>query len=181
MDLNYIIESIVSTSPAISPNVDWAIIHSPIAKIAGRLLICSNLNLPSLLPNSLPGVSTAAAMNALLQICAHGENIPTPYPQLPDLNNCNRLRLKAIEGKKGQLQFLQSVLPQSMSFISHHLRMESCVWISCDTGKDMSVGVALAALQKFFDETGNLISEDSDRQPRTCLGVLRGDLLQSYY
>jgi len=65
-----------------------------------RLLICSNLNLPSLLPNSLPGVSTAAAMNALLQICAHGEMFPTPYPQLPDFNNCNRLRLKAIEGKR---------------------------------------------------------------------------------
>ena len=169
MGLSPVIESIVSASSSVSADVDWAILPSPIVKTAGRLFICSNPHLPSSLPPSLSGASTPAAF---LEISSRGEFAPSSTQQPADHNNCNHLRLEVPEGKRGQLQFLKNILPQSMSFISHHLRIGSRICISCDTGKDISVGVALAALQKFFDDTGGLISGDSVRASRTYLGVL---------
>ncbi|EGO00764.1 hypothetical protein SERLA73DRAFT_28779, partial [Serpula lacrymans var. lacrymans S7.3] len=53
-------------------------------------------------------------------------------------------------GKKGQIHYLQVVLPRSMIFIESHIKSGRPVCISCDTGKDVSVGVALAALSKLF-------------------------------
>jgi len=94
----------------------------------------------------------------------------SPPLQLAGLIHRNHLRIETLQGKRGRIQFLQSVLPQSMSFISHHLRLNARVCISCDSGKDLSVGIALAALQTFFDETGSFIAEDSIWASRTCLG-----------
>jgi len=163
LDLNPIVESVVSASTAVSVKTYWATLPSEILKTAGKLLICSNLDLPSPLPSSLLGGAVTAAF---LQICAPGELPPSSTHQLPDFEHSNHLRLEALEGKRGQLQFLQGVLPESMSFISDQLRMGSSVCISCGSGKDKSVGVALAALQRFFDDTGSFILEDVIRVSR---------------
>ncbi len=74
------------------------------------------------------------------------------------------LTLHLLPGKRGQHQFLKSVLPQSLQFIDIHLARDStsAICICCDTGKDASVGVALAALQLFFDDEGVYIP-DSER------------------
>lgn len=68
------------------------------------------------------------------------------------------------EGKKGQLHFLQKVLPRSMSFIQSHLLRyrDTCgplrICCVCDSksGFDRSVGLALSTLQIFFDDNGSL-------------------------
>jgi tRNA A64-2'-O-ribosylphosphate transferase len=57
-------------------------------------------------------------------------------------------------GKRGQAKLVNSVLPHSIPFIDSHLARGNVVWICCDTGKDVSVGVALAALQLLFDDAG---------------------------
>ena len=72
-----------------------------------------------------------------------------------------KLVIRAIAGKKGQHQFLVDVLPRSMAFIKESLARGSCVCISCDTGNDIGAGVALVALQLFFDESG--VYDDHDR------------------
>lgn len=64
------------------------------------------------------------------------------------------LRLQLSEGKKGQLEYLQKALPLSMTFIRAQLESGSSICICCDSGKDASVGIALAALQLFFDDDG---------------------------
>lgn len=68
------------------------------------------------------------------------------------------LTLQLPRGKKGQKQFLDAVLPQSMHFIASHLSKGAAVCICCDSGKDTSVGVALTALQMFFDGDGEFQS-----------------------
>ncbi|KAJ8076637.1 tRNA A64-2'-O-ribosylphosphate transferase [Marasmius tenuissimus] len=67
------------------------------------------------------------------------------------------LRIVLPEGKRGQMHFLQTVLPHSMQFIGSQLSRGASVCISCPTGNDISVGVAVAALQKFFTGDGELV------------------------
>ncbi|KAK0226543.1 initiator tRNA phosphoribosyl transferase [Armillaria fumosa] len=67
-------------------------------------------------------------------------------------------RIKTLPGKKGQAQFLSTVLPQAMAFIQSALFKGRSVCVSCDTGKDVSVGVAVTALQMLFDDNGHLAS-----------------------
>jgi hypothetical protein len=73
-------------------------------------------------------------------------------------------RIDARGGKKAHIQFLQVVLPQAMTFIRHHLELGMPVCIACDSGKDLSVGVALAALQMFFDDNGCFVRHDPSRR-----------------
>ena len=76
----------------------------------------------------------------------------------------NVLQLTIPHGKRGQLHFLQDALPRSMSFIlSHLLRHRDWggrprIYCACDSnsGFDRSVGIALCALQIFFDDAGEL-------------------------
>lgn len=74
---------------------------------------------------------------------------------LPALKGHPRiLYLQTPQGKKGQHHFLHSVLPQAIPFILLHLQNMRRVCIACETGTDTSVGVALTALTKFFDDSG---------------------------
>jgi tRNA A64-2'-O-ribosylphosphate transferase len=170
-DLNATVKSIVYGSAIIPPNVDWAMPPSEISKTGGKLFVCSNVDLPSPLPSSL-GATLGAATVAFLQISTSEQFAPSCTHQSPNLSHSYHLQLETLEGKRGQLKFLQSVLPQSMIFIAQHLRMGLHVCISCDTGKDLCVGVTLAALQRFFDDTGSLIQEGVTRVSRKCLGAL---------
>ena len=119
------------------------------------------MDLPSPIPSSIVGPTMAVGPASFLQICTPRELAHPHTHQIPDLGHSNHMWLEVLEGKRGRLQFLQSVLPQSMAFISSHLRKGSRVCISCDSGKDISIGVVLAALQRYFDDSGNLIPEDA--------------------
>lgn len=80
------------------------------------------------------------------------------------------LALEMQEGKKGQSQFLQSVLPRAIPFIGEHLSKETTVCICCHNGKDASVGTALAALQIYFDDNGKFVArvEERERMRKFC-------------
>ncbi|ESK97207.1 trna a64-2 -o-ribosylphosphate transferase [Moniliophthora roreri MCA 2997] len=67
------------------------------------------------------------------------------------------LRIFCPAGKKGQMHFLQVVLPRSMEFIHSCLSQGLSVCIACPTGNDLGVGVAVAALQKFFTVDGKFV------------------------
>ena len=66
-------------------------------------------------------------------------------------------------GKKGQHHFLTVVLPRSMPFIQRHLQNQRTVCIACNTGTDISVGVALAALAMFFRPDGSWYPQGNAR------------------
>ncbi|KAF8828740.1 hypothetical protein HHX47_DHR3000133 [Lentinula edodes] len=44
-----------------------------------------------------------------------------------------------------------------MEFVQMQLAQGMRVCIACDSGKDLSIGVATAALQKYFDDEGNFV------------------------
>ena len=84
------------------------------------------------------------------------------------------LRLRMTEGKKDQILYLQTVLPRSMAWIESRLSKGDSVCVCCDSGKDASVGVALAALQLLFDDAGVLAAthEEQDRLRKSFTHVI---------
>ena len=70
------------------------------------------------------------------------------------------------------MQLLQEVLPKSMVFIETNLSQGRNICIACNSGKDVSVGVSLTALQKFFDEDGNCLVSNEAQGSRTVAGMM---------
>lgn len=147
---------------------------SPIARVHDRILI--GLASEFLSPSDSPEISGArsSSLTAYILITAC---TPTPALQhnpatdddgpatskdtYSNSENPANLILHLSPGKRGQHEFIDSVLPQSLPFIDTHLapNVDSAICICCDTGKDASVGVALAALQLFFNDDGIYVPE----------------------
>ncbi|KAJ6491677.1 initiator tRNA phosphoribosyl transferase [Mycena vitilis] len=112
---------------------------TPIARVRGRLLVCASSDLQE---NWAPDTAYIIVGGTLALA------IPDGVPAL-----C----IDAWAGKKGQLQFLQDVLPRATAFARTQLEAGRRVCAACETGADMSVGIALAVLQLFFDDDGELV------------------------
>jgi tRNA A64-2'-O-ribosylphosphate transferase len=136
---------------------------SPIAKVGGRIMICSISDLSRCSPHL---AADAQGTEPALLVIADKSNDPSKSlpPHASGYPSSSIICLETPAGKKGQLHFMQSVLPQSMSFIRCHLAKGSTVCIACSSGNDLSVGVALSAIQLFFDEDGVL--QDMQAPPR---------------
>lgn len=81
------------------------------------------------------------------------------------------LQVQVIEGKKGHTHFLEEVLPRSMDYIRRHLLHGKRVCVACNTGQDISVGVALSALQQFFDDNGKYAAIELDIPRKRSYGT----------
>ncbi|KIY51789.1 initiator tRNA phosphoribosyl transferase [Fistulina hepatica ATCC 64428] len=68
-----------------------------------------------------------------------------------------------VDKKLAARQFREHVLPQSMVFTRVALLRGDHVCIACESGSDLSVGIALAALQMFFDDEGHVVVGKHDR------------------
>ncbi|OSC96513.1 initiator tRNA phosphoribosyl transferase [Trametes coccinea BRFM310] len=152
-----VVEEVVAAAKDSGVRENWNRSPTPIIAVDGRLLISAVPDMPANLPATLPGTqySTSYVVISADVVSAQESDHAgtTSSPQ-------NALRLKMAEGKKDQLHFLQSVLPESMQYIKARLAKGDAVCVCCDTGRDASVGVALAALQLFFDEKGKLLLEN---------------------
>ncbi|KAF7350966.1 Initiator tRNA phosphoribosyl transferase [Mycena sanguinolenta] len=73
------------------------------------------------------------------------------------------LYIEAWTGKKGQFQFLQDILPRATAFARVQLSAGRRLCAACDTGADFSVGIALVALQLFFDDAGELVDLEDEK------------------
>lgn len=124
---------------------------TPIEKVHGRVHLCATSDLPPDVKDWEQDVGYVVVGTSLLRV--------------PDTSSI--LRIEMWEGKKGQIQFLQDVLPRSTSFIRSHLLAGRRVCVSCGTGSDLSVGIALAALQKFFDDSGDLLASGGQAEEGT--------------
>ncbi|KAF9048646.1 tRNA A64-2'-O-ribosylphosphate transferase [Panaeolus papilionaceus] len=149
-DLPSLVEHLLSIEKSWPQNSGSACKSSPIEKIHGRIRITTVSDVRPPAHDETSGLQYA-------------ELILSPRKDLEICETPNRRYLQALEGKKGQTNFLQSIIPQSMAFIERMLVKGANVSIACDTGKDLSVGVALVALQRFFDDHGNLALKAGNR------------------
>ncbi|KAJ3515773.1 hypothetical protein NMY22_g14359 [Coprinellus aureogranulatus] len=86
---------------------------------------------------SPPGQSEAAGA---------GSTEPQPPPSV--------LKFEIPGGKRSQTYFLHDVLPSSLRFIGDKLSQGCNIVIACPSAKDLSVGVALGAISRYFDDEG---------------------------
>lgn len=136
-------------------------IPTEIAKTNGRLMITATSDLPEPLPVLAPDSSSRLSYVIITADLSPAEDSDA-VKVVGDHDDSRPLQAKTLyvqlaEGKKGQLDYLQKVLPLSMTFIKSVLGAGDSLCVCCDSGKDASVGVALAALQLFFDDEGNLV------------------------
>lgn len=150
------------TSPSDIP----ALQTSPIARVNGMVSIASVSHTEALqlfrsLQSKPPEKHTTIY---IIAISSSLDIVKTP-PRDQSGSDANVLLLTIPGGKRGQSHFLQDALPRSMSFIlSHLLRRRGsegrpricCACDSSSSGFDRSVGIALCALQVFFDDAGEL-------------------------
>lgn len=144
----------------------WQSAPTPISKVQGRLLIGRASDVPQPPPTCLPSTDEQVAFLFICERppCPGSDDDPGGAPSREDV-----LSMELPQGKRGQKQFLDAVLPQSMQFIASHLSAGVAVCICCDGGKDASVGVALSALQTLFDDDGQFLSAPSRAsQGRSC-------------
>ncbi|EIM80755.1 initiator tRNA phosphoribosyl transferase [Stereum hirsutum FP-91666 SS1] len=194
-DLEGIVRRIVTEASTSSSRGNRKNPPSRIAKVDGRILVCSIEDLPvdmsssSMLPHDdIPSDrDTAFLIISPPPLSSQSASSSAPLPEQATNTNLTLgsrsstppqpkiLHLYLDSGKKGQHSFLHSVLPQSLDFISSHLAQDRRqqgeeegvyrgrdVCIACESGKDASVGVAVAALQILFDDEGRYRGAESD-------------------
>lgn len=144
-----------------------AVAATGVARVRGKILIGSLSELPQPL-----GLSSDAVNDMTFVVISESGS---PEPEHGEAGNFRSetvgdqvLRLRLPEGKRGQKQLLADVIPRSVFFIDQQLSRGSRVCICCDTGKDSSVGVALVALQLYFDDNGEFIESEHRKTRRTC-------------
>lgn len=132
-ELQNLVVSIVAASPTQKGEPPTIL-----SKVGSRLAICQSSGLPS------PSLGDEFVYLVLSENDVEiGETLQVE-------------RIKTLPGKKGQAQFLSTVLPRAVTFIQSALAERRSVCVSCDTGKDVSVGVVVTALQILFDDNGHL-------------------------
>ncbi|KAK0495070.1 initiator tRNA phosphoribosyl transferase [Armillaria luteobubalina] len=132
-ELQNLVVSIVAASPTQKGEPPTIL-----SKVGSRLAICQSSGLPS------PSLGDEFVYLVLSENDVEiGETLQVE-------------RIKTLPGKKGQAQFLSTVLPRAVTFIQSALAEGRSVCVSCDTGKDVSVGVVVTALQILFDDNGHL-------------------------
>ncbi|KAH9855925.1 initiator tRNA phosphoribosyl transferase [Lenzites betulinus] len=159
-ELPSVVEDVIARSKTRQLSDDWKNYPTGVSAVNNRLLIGAESDMPIEPPPHLPGVPWRVSYVVI------SANIALPQEEDPPKHV---LRLKMAEGKKDQLHFLQSVLPESTQYIAQRLSVGDAICVCCDTGKDASVGVALAALQLFFNDQGDiLVGKESSPTPENA-------------
>ncbi|KJA22941.1 hypothetical protein HYPSUDRAFT_66691 [Hypholoma sublateritium FD-334 SS-4] len=117
---------------------------SPVLHVEGRLLLAAI--------NEIPQSPQDANIRYI---------ILTPSSEESQTVDDTHVYIPTVSGKKGQSHFLQTILPLSMEAINQALQGGKNVCVACESGKDMSVGVVLTALQLYFGGDGLYISSNS--------------------
>ena len=144
---------------------------TPITRVCGRILICAISDLLSQDSWTLDLMNTVFLLLLTSRDTEQDELLPV-FPSQTTI-----LRIQVIEGKKGHIHFLEEILPPSIEYIRQQLLYGKRVCIACNTGRDISVGVALCALQQFFDDEGNYVATKLDSNRKRSLPHLRAYVL----
>ncbi|KAJ3726981.1 tRNA A64-2'-O-ribosylphosphate transferase [Lentinula raphanica] len=128
---------------------------SAIDRVNGRILLCSTADIIAELKGQLHQTFEIPAVVTFLVLSSHAR-----WNDASMVANPRVQYISAPEGKNGRT-FVQTVFPRSMDFIQTQLIQGRSVCVACDTGKDLSVGVALAALSRFFDEHGKFLESNT--------------------
>ena len=155
-DLPCVVAKVITESKVIHNRDAWTTFPTPVSAVQGRVFVGAVPDMPSRFSPTLPNIDGAVSFVVV------SANVPASSPDLDAESEttdhvseeAHVLRLRLAEGKKDQLHFLQHILPVSTRYIKDRLTIGDTICVCCDSGRDASVGIALAAIQLFFDGEG---------------------------
>ncbi|KAL5483189.1 RIT1 [Sanghuangporus weigelae] len=136
---------------------DWAKSPTPITRVKGLLAIAALRDLPDFVLDSRLAEGMSVPCIIIRGYPEASASVPAQHA-LPTFI----YDLVLPNDKRAMERTFKSSLPQCLRFIRQYVGEGRQVCIACDTGKDLSVGIALAALQAFFDDNGQLSLERYD-------------------
>ncbi|RPD57668.1 initiator tRNA phosphoribosyl transferase [Lentinus tigrinus ALCF2SS1-7] len=155
-DLPCVVAKVIAESKVFHKSDVWTTLPTPIGAVQGRVLIGAVPDMPCKLSPTIPHVDGAVSFVVVSANVSPGsETDSDTTDHAPE--EAHVLRLRLAEGKKDQLHFLQHVLPTSTRYIKDRLAMGDAICVCCDSGRDAGVGIALAAIQLFFDGEGKAV------------------------
>ncbi|QRW10005.1 tRNA A64-2'-O-ribosylphosphate transferase [Ceratobasidium sp. AG-Ba] len=106
----------------------------------------------------------------LVDVPARTAEPPATYNTIPPIIDStplalpNTLEFPSYYPKQHPVQFLTHTLPTSLKFIQSHLTAspDSRVTILCKDGKDLSIGIATAALALYFNDSGAFVGSGTE-------------------
>ena len=171
----------LETSACSRSSGDRAKPPTPIARVKGILSIAALKDLPD---NPL-GVPVAENLANSFIIIREQIDVLSNTPFKQD-NPTSTYEIAIPKDKKTAERVFKACLPASLNFIRKHIEEGRRICVVCETGKDLSVGVVLVALQAFFDDSGELDLERYNRkEPKgLCvqpnLGIVASGLLRRH-
>ncbi|KAJ3728428.1 tRNA A64-2'-O-ribosylphosphate transferase [Lentinula raphanica] len=148
-------EAVVASCASSAHGTNKARRPSAVGRVNGRILLCSTADIIAESKDQLHQTLEIPVVVTFLVLSSHAK-----WNDVSMVGNPRVQYISAPEGKNGRT-FIQTVLPRSMDFIQTQLTQGRSVCVACDTGKDLSVGVALAALSRYFDEDGKFLKSNT--------------------
>ncbi|KAJ3842692.1 hypothetical protein F5878DRAFT_697254 [Lentinula raphanica] len=136
-------EAVVASCASSAHGTNKARRPSAVGRVNGRILLCSTADIIAESKDQLHQTLEIPVVVTFLVLSSHAK-----WNDASMVGNPRVQYISAPEGKNGRT-FVQTVLP----------RRSVCV--ACDTGKDLSVGVALAALSRYFDKDGKFLKSNT--------------------
>ncbi|KAJ3819139.1 tRNA A64-2'-O-ribosylphosphate transferase [Lentinula raphanica] len=148
-------EAVIASCASSAHGTNKARRPSAVGRVNGRILLCSTADIIAESKDQLHQTLEIPVVVTFLVLSSHAK-----WNDASMVGNPRVQYISAPEGKNGRT-FVQMVLPRSMDFIQTQLTQGRSVCVACDTGKDLSVGVALAALSRYFDEDGKFLKSNT--------------------
>lgn len=161
----------------------WTAGLKPVHSVRGRLLSGVVSELPNPPPPLLSITSNGIAHRlAYVLIVPHLPNKP-PVEEGGDPACQNILQMLLPTSVSAHSNcLLYNILPKAIPFIRKHLTAGGDVCVACPTGKDLGPGVVVTALSLFFDDDGDLLSDDDmDNKGEPAGKGLRGISIECIY
>lgn len=172
-DLTKVLLHAVHQDKAIPEQAEETSAGIEITRVGGRLrvlAVADNTSYPKTLPASQIEPSRTKAIPCIILRINRAENTKRlqilKEEEEENVTGHSQVNLQLLipEDKKSAERAFGACLPLCLSFIKTKLQEDRDVYIACETGRDLSIGVAIAALQAFFDETGSLDIERYDEE-----------------
>lgn len=165
------LQNVVNDAKTLKPtsSTEWKKPPTPVMRVDSLISIATISDIPKWVLNQdrESEKSTQPFPCILMQV---GSKIPSNIPGGTENLTAtpNVLEPEIPSDKKGGERSFKNCLPQCLEYCKRHFEDRRSICIACDTGEDLSVGIALVVLQAFFDDDGTL---DLSRYGR---GNLRG-------
>ncbi|THH04313.1 hypothetical protein EW145_g5614 [Phellinidium pouzarii] len=166
-DFMNVLRDIVNSSKATETTLltEWTKLSTPIMRVGGLVSISALAQIPEWVFNQQTehGELASSFPCIIVRVNQKASMIP-PSSDKDPITTSTILELVLPSDKKGGERSFKTFLPKCLEYFKRHLQEGQSVCVACNTGKDLSVGIALVVLQVFFNDNGVLALDRHGRK-----------------